>query len=382
MSNEYNWSFFNQNQQTNLDIDLLKKEVAQRFPFYDLRYDNKTAAFYCRIDENRLEENFDSLRKTLSKKGYIPMLKHEKGEDIIYVIKKQKKKEKPIWVNFALLAAVIITTVLTGSMLYQGSYDIWSMKNPLDIFKPINLLYGGLLFAFPLMSILFIHEMGHYYISKKHNIATSFPFFIPIPPILPYFNIGTFGAIISSREPMPDKKALFDVGFAGPLAGFIVAIPVTIFGIATAETVAQVSVDQIPAGTTVFSSSLLIDVLIELVRDIPSGYTIDMNPVLFAGWVGLLITSINLLPAGQLDGGHIFRSVLGDKQKYVAWAVIFLMVFTGWFFFVIIILFMMGASHPPPLNDNTKLDNKRKMLFILAVLILVLCFIPFPMMRA
>ncbi len=372
------WNFFDKQSNTDLDIDLLKKEVAQRFPFYDMKYNTKSAAFFCRIDKERLEEKFEDLRKSLSKKGYIPMLRYEKGEDIIYILKKPKKKEKPVWVNMVLLLAVIITTVLTGSMLYQGSFDIYSMKNPMDILNPENLLFGGLLFALPLMSILFIHEMGHYFISRKHNISTSFPFFIPVPPVLPYFNIGTFGAIISSNEPMPDKKSLFDVGFSGPLAGFLVAIPVTIIGISTAEIVPQIAIDEISAGTTVFGSSLLIDILVKLIHNLPSNLTIDMNPILFAGWVGLLITSINLLPAGQLDGGHIFRSVLGDKQKYLAWAAIIIMVFTGWWFFAFIIIFMMGTSHPPPLNDNTTLDTKRKILFILAVAILLLCFIPFP----
>ena len=372
------WNFFEKQGNTNLDIDLLKKEVAQRFPFYDMRYDSKSAAFFCRIDKESLEEKFEDLRKTLSKKDYIPMLRYEKGEHIIYILKNPKRKEKPIWMNAVLLIAVIITTVLTGSMLYLGSFDLWSMNNPLDILIPENLLFGGLLFALPLMSILFTHEMGHYFISRKHDISTSFPFFIPIPPILPYFNIGTFGAIISSNEPMPDKKALFDVGLAGPLVGFLVAIPVTVFGIIKADIVPQVPIEEISEGTTVFGSSLLIDIFVRLIHNLPTNQTIDMNPLLFAGWVGLLITSINLLPAGQLDGGHIFRAVLGDKQKYLAWAAILIMIFTGWWFFAFIIIFLMGTTHPPPLNDNTKLDTKRKILFLLAIAILLLCFIPYP----
>ena len=103
-----------------------------------------------------------------------------------------------------------------------------------------------------------------------------------------------------------------------------------------------------------------------------------MNPILFAGWVGLLITSINLLPAGQLDGGHIFRAVFGEKQKYIGWAAVGIMVFTGWIFFAIIIIFMMGMMHPPPLNDDTDLDIKRKLLFIVALAMLILCYIPYP----
>jgi Zn-dependent protease len=360
---------------TNLDIEFLKWEIGKHFPFYDLKYNLTTAAFFCKIDQETLEEKFDSLRKTFSEKGYIPMLRHEKGEHIIYVIQKPKKKEKSIWINISLLIAVIITTSLTGSLLYIGSYDIWNISNIFDIFIPENLLNGILLFALPLMSILFVHEMGHYYISKKHGVGASLPFFIPIPPIIPNFNIGTFGALISSRDPMPNKKALFDIGIAGPLAGFFVALPITIIGIANSEVIPT---SGITTGEPVLGISFLFMFISNAILNIPPGYAVNMSIIAFAGWVGLLITSINLLPAGQLDGGHIFRAFLGEKQKYAGWIAVFIMVFTGWLFFAFIIIFMMGMTHPPPLNDATQLDIKRKALFFVALAILILCYIPYP----
>lgn len=377
MPNKFN-PFETTTTETALDIELLKREVGQHFPFYDFKFDTKTAAFFCRIDEETLEEKFDLLMRSLKEKGYIPMLRYEKGEHIIYVLKKIKRKEKPIWINIFLLVAVIITTIITGSILHIGYFDIWSMENPMDILTVNNLFYGAIFFAIPLMSILIIHEMGHYFISKKHGVSTSLPFFLPIPPILPSFNIGTFGALISSKDPMPNKKALFDIGIAGPLAGFIVAIPVTAIGIYTAEIVPMLSLNEIPSGEAVFGSSFLIEILARGILDIPKGFTIDMNPILFAGWVGLLITSINLLPAGQLDGGHIFRAVLGEKQKYAGWIAIVIMIFTGWWFFAFIIIFAMGMMHPPPLNDDTELDIRRRLLFLVALAMLILCFIPFP----
>ena len=373
---EGNWNSFKPMQTpTTLDVELLKREVGQRFPFYDMRANTTTVAFFCRIDEETLDEKFDSLRKSLREKGYIPMLRYEKGEHLIYIIKKPRKKERPIWVNIALLIATIITTVLTGSILYMGQSDIWTVPNIMDVFAFENLISGAALFAFPLMSILFIHEMGHYFISKKHGISASLPFFMPIPPIVPEFNIGTFGAIISSRDPMPNKKALFDVGIAGPLAGFIIAIPVTIIGIATSEII---PVSELTPGEIVLGNSLLFSFLSDIILNVPPDTGVNMSLTAFAGWVGLLITSINLLPAGQLDGGHIFRAVFGDKQKYIGWLAVFIMIFTGWLFFAFIIIFMMGASHPPPLNDSTKLDNNRKLLFIAALIILLICYIPFP----
>lgn len=374
MQNDWN-SYTQTSYSTRSDIELLKEEVGKRFPFYDMRYNDQTVAFFCRINEDSLEENFNSLRISLSKKGYIPMLRYVKGEYTIYIIKKTDKKEKPILINIVLLIAVVITTTLTGSILYQGYNEIWSLPQMMDIFIINNLLNGFFLFALPLLSIIFVHEMGHYFISKKHNIATSLPFFIPVPPILPSFNIGTFGALISSRDPMPHRKALLDVGIAGPLAGFIVAVPVTIIGIVLSEPAASA---ELGSGELILGGSILFSLLATFLLDISAGQAINLSLVAFAGWIGLLITSINLLPAGQLDGGHIFRAFLGEKQKWAGWIAVIIMVFTGWVFFAIIIIFMMGMQHPPPLNDATPLDPKRKMLFFVAILILILCYIPFP----
>ena len=379
MSTDWN-NYHNINVEPRSDLELLKSEVGRRFPFYDMKYDINTVAFFCRIDEDTLDEKFDSLRLSLSEKGYIPMLRYIKGEHIIYVIKKPKKKGKPVWVNISLLIMVFITTTLTGSLLYLDNSSIFTdeltlISNIAEVFFLENLFYGFILFALPLMSILFIHEMGHYYISKKHGIATSLPFFIPIPPIIPSFNIGTFGALISSRDPMPNKKALFDVGIAGPLAGFVVAVPVTIIGIINSQ---PAPITEPVAGEVVLGGSIFFTFLSTSILNISAGTSIDLSLIAFAGWVGLLITSINLLPAGQLDGGHIFRAFLGEKQKWAGWIAVFIMVFTGWFFFAIIIMFMMGMQHPPPLNDATPLDIRRKLLFFVALIILIICYIPYP----
>jgi len=368
-------SFGTSNIGDSFNIELLKKEVGQRFPYYDIRYTPNSIAFFCNIEKESLEEKFDSLRRSLSEKGFIPMLRYEKGENIIYIIKKPKRKEKPIWVNYLLLIATIITTIITGSILVQGYFDVWNMPNPIEILSPDNLLKGAFLFAFPLMSILIIHEMGHYFTSKKYGIKTSLPFFMPIPPVVPGFNIGTFGAVISSRDPMPNKKALFDIGISGPIAGFLVAIPVTIIGIASSNVIPAA---EITSGETVLGSSLIFTILSDLILDIPPGSALNMSPIAFAGWVGLLITSINLLPAGQLDGGHIFRSVLGKYQRYASWIAIFIMIFTGWWFFAFIIIFVFGTMHPPPLDDDTELDMKRRLFFVVALAMLILCYIPFP----
>ncbi|RLF60183.1 MAG: site-2 protease family protein [Thermoplasmata archaeon] len=378
MNQTWNFSVNNsQKRNENVDIEFIKQEIGQRFPFYDMRIMDQTLAFYCTIDSANVDSLFDDLRKILSQKGYVSFLRHERGEDIIYVTKKPFRKEKSIWINIILLIATIITTMITGSLLHIGVSDLQSLENIWSVLYPENLLFGTFYFSFPLLSILFIHEMGHYFISKKHGIHTSLPFFLPIPPIVPGFNIGTFGALISSHDPMPNKKALFDVGISGPLAGFIVAIPVTIIGLITSDLVA---VGSIVSGETILGSSLLFELLTSIFVTIPEGFALTLNPIAFAGWIGLLITSINLLPAGQLDGGHIFRAIFGDKQKYAGWIAVFIMVFTGWIFFAFIIILLIGMNHPPPLNDEGSLDLKRKLLFIVAVAILILCFIPYPIL--
>ena len=360
---------------TMTDFENLKQIVGKRFPFYDIQQTKQGIAFFCNIDKKEFNTQFSSLREELVELNFIPIFRNEHGEDILYIVKKPNIKQKPFWVNVLLLIATIITTLITGSLLELGYGDLQSVPNIIEVFQPQNILAGALFFSLPLMSILFIHEMGHYYFSKRHHLQTSFPFFIPIPPILPGFNIGTFGALISSNDPMPDKKTLFDVGISGPLAGFIVALPITIIGIFTSNVV---PFSSLPSGETILGTSLLFSILSSVFLSIPEGFAVDLNAIAFAGWIGLLITSINLLPAGQLDGGHIFRSVLGDKQKYAGWIAVIIMVFTGWWFFAFIILLLTGIDHPPPLNDQSELDNSRKLLFFVAIAILILCFIPFP----
>ncbi len=359
----------------NYDIERIKSIVGRYFPFYEFKVGIEAIAFYCRVDKDTLEENFESLRKSLSEYRYIPILKYEGGENVIYIIKKQKKREVPIWVNVVLLISTIVTTALTGALIVSGENNLWDIKNFSAVLTLNNLINGTVLFSLPLLTILGVHEMGHYVISKMHGIATSLPFFIPVPPVFG-FNIGTFGALISSRDPLSNRKILFDVGISGPLSGFIVAVPITIFGVITSSVV---PITDISKGGFALGSSLFFEAIYRTFLSIPSGYTVNLNPIAFAGWVGLLITSINLFPAGQLDGGHIARAVLGDKQKYAGWLSLFVMfLFPEWWFFAIFVLLTIGAVHPPPLNDISDIDLKRKILFVVAIVILVACFVPSP----
>jgi membrane-associated protease RseP (regulator of RpoE activity) len=303
----------------------------------------------------------------------IPFLQYEKGEYVLYVMKKPGLSTRPQWLNLVLFFVTITTTMLSGSMLFLTE---WSIKG---MFIPHNLLNGLVFFSFPLMAILGIHELGHYFVSRKHNVAASLPFFIPIPPN-PILPLGTLGAVISMREPIPDRKALIEIGIAGPIAGFLVSIPILLVGLGMSSIV---SLQSIPEGTLMLGDNLLILLFSNIMFTIPEGYTINLHPAAFAGWVGLLVTAINLLPAGQLDGGHIARGALKEKHKYASFAAIALLILFslfggGWLFMAFIIIFFIGAGHPPALNEFVPLDAKTKGLVFLAILIFVLSFTPVP----
>ena len=382
MANTWTWNPFDSpDQKSNLDIELLKGEIGKHFPFYDSKFNLNTAAFFCRIDTELLEEKFELLRQSLSEKGYIPMLRFDKGEYVIYVIKKPKVKKKPIWINIALLIATIFTTALAGSVQWVAIFE----PNLTDLtqvfsrmFAPFYLLNGFVFFSIPLLSILGIHEMGHYFMSKKHNLDTSLPYFIPLPPP---FVLGTFGAVISTREPIPNRKTLLDVGVAGPLCGFVIAIIVSIIGLFLMQ---QNPIIIPPAeGDVIILNPLLL-------QGLSSFFTIPenavMHPMLFAGWVGFFLTALNLLPIGQMDGGHVARALFKDKHKYVSWATLIVIIgagmfFTGFFILAIIILFLIGTQHQPPLNEYTPLDNNRKIIGIIALIIFIISFAPLPYIR-
>jgi membrane-associated protease RseP (regulator of RpoE activity) len=354
------------------DIELLQREVGQRFPFYDMKSNINTVAFFCRIDEETLEEKFESLRLILSEKQYIPMIRFEHGEHIIYIIKKPKsKKRKSVWINIILLVATVFTTTLAGALQWIDIDQVdW-----INMFSFTYLWQGFIFFSVPLLLILGVHEMGHYYASKKHHVDASLPYFIPLPPP---FLLGTFGALISTREPIPNRKALLDIGIAGPLCGFLVAIPVSLIGYFLMQQ------HPLVVPSTGANMVLLPPLLLQWMGSlfsIPENAII--HPTMFAGWVGIFLTAVNLLPAGQLDGGHVARAILKEKHKYISWVVVFVLValsffYTGWLMFAIIILLFIGTQHQPPLNEITPLDTKRKLLGLIILIIFILSFAPIP----
>ncbi len=354
------------------EIETVKGLVARYFPVYDVKVDYDVVQFYCRIDESTLEENFERLREDMSPHGYIPMVNYDKGEHVIMVGRKPPARYRSIHVNLAMLVITFLAMMFAGILDWASYADV-----PGDeMFSAVNVLTGILVFTLPLMAILGVHELGHYFMARRRKVAASLPFFIPsVPPL------GTFGAFISLRDPIPNRKSLLEIGVAGPLAGLALAIPIGILGLVLTNMEARPVPDDIGAEGLVQISFPMIYLWLEQLVPIQGEYL--LHPTAFAAWVGFLVTALNLLPAGQLDGGHIARALLGRNAKYASWAAIAVLIglsvfYWSWLLFAILILFL-GAKHPPPLNDITKLDTRRKLVGVFAFVVLIIAFVPIPM---
>lgn len=228
-------------------------------------------------------------------------------------------------------------------------------------------LSGGWKYSASLMAILLAHEFGHYVAAAHYGLSPTLPLFFPsVPPF------GTFGAFIQLTVRVPNRKALFDVAAAGPLAGLAVAIPLTALGIACTGPM-PVNTGELALGTP-----LLFRFFEWLMRGIPASPQLGMQSVVFAGWVGILITGLNLLPIGQLDGGHVSRAVFGRASHAISLAAIFVLVlFTGMQYFLLLMFLLMFGMRPIPIEDpDTPLGNGRKLLSAALFALFVLCFIP------
>jgi membrane-associated protease RseP (regulator of RpoE activity) len=239
-----------------------------------------------------------------------------------------------------------------------------------------TLYIGGPLYSAAIMSILLAHEMGHYFMSRKYAVPATLPFFIPLP--VPPF--GTLGAVIRMRGVIDDKRALFDIGVAGPLCGFILAVPCIFVGLKLSVAIKVVQ----SAGVISLNEPLLLKIAEKLVvGDLPQGYDVLIHPIAYAGWVGLFITALNLLPIGQLDGGHIVYGVFGRYSSIVSRTLIPVLVLLaifynmGWLVLVGLLLFF-GIGHPQPLDAETPLDRPRRILAFVMLVVFVLSFIPAP----
>jgi len=236
---------------------------------------------------------------------------------------------------------------------------------------------GGAWYCISIMTILLAHELGHFFVSRHYHVPSSLPFFIPFPNLF-----GTLGAIILMRGRIRSRQALFDIGAAGPLVGFCLTLPAIIVGLKFSH---PVVVGQMEGASLQLGDSLLYSFLQRLiVGQTPEGMDLVLHPLAFAGWVGLFVTALNLMPIGQLDGGHIAYAVFGRRSRVVfllaasGFAVLGLFFFPAWLLPLVLIL-VFGFRHPPPTDDRTELDGGRKFLAALTFGVFVLSFIPVPL---
>ena len=292
-----------------------------------------------------------------------------------------KVRKENIRINLILFIITFLTTTLTGAMLIGR-----------DPFMTLEGLSKGFPYAFSLLSILGAHEMGHYLYAKKYKIYATLPYFIPF--FIPYiFNIGTLGAFIKMRSPIPDKKALFDVGIAGPIAGLVVSLFFLFLGFSLLPDLEGVKayVTRIHEWSETGKDALTLGspLLFELIRSIMGGeylpmYEVYHFPFIFAGWIGLFVTALNLMPIGQLDGGHISYALLGEKAKFVAIAAFIALALlnfysSNWILWTILILLVIRLKPPPTLNDDIELDSNRRSLAWFSYIIFITCFSPMPL---
>ena len=298
-----------------------------------------------------------------------------------------------ILLHSALLIATGVTTMLTGAALSipvpDDSTVIGSVVGPLiavlteTVSGNLEPLAKGLLFTFTLLTILGAHELGHYFACRYYGIRATLPFFIPAPPAITLF--GTFGAVIKIKAPISSRRALFDIGIAGPLAGFAFALPASVIGLVFAKAAMPADTASL-TGAAQFHDPLLFIVITDLLG-LPKW--IEWNPIYWAAWGTLLVTALNLFPVGQLDGGHVLYALVGRQlHKWVsaltAVAVVSLAALAFYlhqppvyFLWALVLLFLLKVGHPPVI-DEAPLGKARVALAIFALLVFLLCFMPFP----
>ncbi|MCD5383658.1 site-2 protease family protein [candidate division WOR-3 bacterium] len=313
----------------------------------------------------RTDKAFSLLKKDLSSYNLLPMLtKRDDGKVLLHLHNWTPPSKGNNYINLVLFIATLFTTLWVGGMLARGQ----------DFSFPGGLIYG-IPFSFTLLLILGSHEFGHYFACKRLGIDATLPYFIPLPPPSP---LGTFGALIRIKSPIEDRNALVEVGAMGPLSGLVVAIPAMAIGLLLSQVIPIEQIEK--EGVMRLGNSILSSILTMIFVKEPYEGAILFHPVAWAAWIGMFITAVNLLPVGQLDGGHISFALFGKRHRTIGWVTIGILVllgFTFWPGFAVwaVLVAILGTHHPPPLNTVRTLDRKQRLLGILSILVFLLTFI-------
>lgn len=326
-----------------------------------------------------------------------------------------RRSLRPSWQTWAkhiaLMLVAFVTMTIAGVLWPFGPFDYLPQSDPQSFVEFTDLIFNlpaayfgvieqviglllhqpgylqyGLSFSISLIFILTCHEMGHYIACRIYGVDATLPFFIPTPPMVG--PAGTFGAFMKIRSPMPSRKAVFDIGVAGPLGGFVALIPIAIIAFVTMRQPTPEQLVGLQPGGLSFADPLFFRFL-AWATNIDLAIPIEGNPFYFAAWVGLLVTALNLIPSGQLDGGHAIYAVFGKRVHYwtgrIAFVVMALFSVLGWvfysspsgFLFAVLLAVMMRIKHPEPLDD-APLDGKRIGVAVITLMVFILCFAPFP----
>ena len=329
--------------------------VDSEFDVEESFVDHDIPTFYIRYKETS-KKAFLRLVQQLEPLEVIPFLRKENKTFVLRIVAKPPVKPNRNIINVVLFFATLGTVFLSGYILSDSN------------------IVGALLFTGAIMAILGSHEMGHKLLADKHDVDATYPYFIPSPP--PPLGIGTFGAVIRQKAIPPNRDALFDIGFTGPITGFLIAVIVMILGMQLPFQVVQ---DPTVIGTELGGVYPLMYrfIIFLFPPSAPAGVTLTPNPIVFAGWVGMVVTMLNLVPSGMFDGGHVARSLMGDRaHQIISYAGIMLLALIGWWTMAVLALFFSAAKYPGPLDDVSEITTRRKIGAIVLLAVFILSVVP------
>lgn len=336
---------------------------------------SRVVSSYFQIDESLLEHGiptyhlrqpletkqvFLRLLSELDKMNLIAFLRKAGGRIVLRVVPKPQTRPSNTLVNWALFFATVGTTFLTGYLLSLDFVRDNLMSSP---------FVGAAAFTVAIMTVLGAHEMGHKLTANRNGMEATPPYFIPgPPPIGDLLGFGTFGAVIMQKSLPPNRDSLFDIGSSGPIVGFVLALIASIVGLMFSPILPMTTpLNGLPA-------PLAIELFVMFVVKLPPDHYILLHPVAFAGWVGMIVTMLNILPASMLDGGHVARSIFGERARMVLTLLsLLLLVISGFWPMAFLVLLMSMTRHPGPLDDVSPLSTGRKMLVVALVAIFILC---------
>ncbi|HMU93421.1 MAG TPA: site-2 protease family protein [Anaerolineales bacterium] len=384
------------------ETEILTNLVSRVFRIEDVTSEDPRKGFFLRYRGVLANEDsaalYDTLADSLSPYGIIPLFRMEEGRQVVYLAPKPPEpKQDRISTNILLFVLTVFSVMLAGAQP-EGTMPDDFMGQLLMLAKSI---FTGWPFALSLLGILLTHELGHYFMSRYHKTPATLPYFIPLPLSL----LGTMGAAIIMRGTPKNKRVLFDIGVAGPIAGLIVALPVLFYGLSLST---LGTIDPNPNGFIEGNSLMyLLAKYITFGQLLPSplepqgilywlqyfftgrpvpfgGLDVFIHPVAFAGWAGLLVTGLNLIPAGTLDGGHVIYGLFGEKARkgfpFIIGILAILGIFwSGWWLWALL-LFWLGRVNAEPLDQITTLDPPRRLLGYIMILVFLLVFMPVPFM--